>query len=195
MARLQQLARALSGRASLIVDANQAWDEPTSVRCLPALAELGVRLVEQPLPASNIAGMARLRVRSAVPIMADECVFSAADMLAVAAAGAADVVSLKLVKHGGLLNTHKVASVAEAAGVGLYGGCLLESSIGAAAHLHAFAGLRELGWGCEHFGPQILVDDLVTEPLRFEDFRIHLPVGPGIGVTLDADKLRHYARK
>jgi muconate cycloisomerase len=195
MARLQQIARALSGRASLIVDANQAWDDPTSVRCLPALAELGVRLMEQPLPASNIAGMARLRARSAVPIMADECVFSAADMLAVAAAGAADVVSLKLVKHGGLLNTHKVASVAEAAGVGLYGGCLLESSIGAAAHLHAFAGLRELGWGCEHFGPQILVDDLVTEPLRFKDFRIHLPVGPGIGVTLDADKLRHYARK
>jgi hypothetical protein len=72
-------------------------------------------------------------------------------------------VSLKLVKHGGLLATRDVASVAEAAGIGLYGGCLLESSIGAAAHLQVFAGLRELAWGCEHFGPQILVDDLVEE--------------------------------
>ena len=194
LARLRRLAGALTGRASLIVDANQAWDEPTSVRCLPVLAELGVRLVEQPLPASNIAGMARLRARSAVPLMADECVFSAADMLAVAASGAADVVSLKLVKHAGLLNMRKVAAVAEAAGIGLYGGCLLEGSIGAAAHLHVFAGLRELGWGCEHFGPQILTDDLVTEPLRFADFHVHLPVGPGIGVTLDQDKLRRYAR-
>jgi muconate cycloisomerase len=44
------------------------------------------------------------------------------------------------------------------------------------------------------FGPQILVDDLVEEPLRFADFRIHLPAGPGLGVTLDQDKLRRYAR-
>jgi muconate cycloisomerase len=87
-----------------------------------------------------------------------------------------------------------VAAVAEAAGIGLYGGCLLESSIGAAAHLQVFAGLRELPWGCEHFGPQILVDDLVEEPLHFADFCIHLPAGPGLGVTLDQDKLRHYAR-
>ena len=194
VARLRRLAGALAGRASLIVDANQAWDETTAVRCLPVLAELGVRLVEQPLPAWNLAGMARLRARSTVPLMADEGVFSAHDMLDVARAGAADVVSLKLVKHGGLLATRDVAAVAEAAGIGLYGGCLLESSIGAAAHLQVFAGLRELAWGCEHFGPQILVDDLVEEPLHFADFCIHLPAGPGLGVTLDQDKLRHYAQ-
>jgi muconate cycloisomerase len=193
LARLRRLAGALEGRARLIVDANQAWDETTALRCLPALAELGVRLIEQPLPASNVSGMARVRARTTVPLMADECVFSAYDMLAVAQAAAADVVSLKLVKHGGMLNLQKVAALAEAAGIGLYGGCLLESSIGAAAHLHAFAGLRELDWGCEHFGPQILADDLVTEPLRFSDFHVHLPAGPGIGVTLDPEKLRRYA--
>ena len=102
MARMRQLASALEGRATLIVDANQAWDETTTLRCLPILAEIGVALVEQPLPAWNIPGMARLRARSAVPLMADECVFSTHDMLDVAGAGAADVVSLKLVKHGGL---------------------------------------------------------------------------------------------
>ena len=194
IARLRRLAGALAGRASLIVDANQAWDETTAQRCLPVLAELGVRLVEQPLPSWNLAGTARLRARSTVPLMADECVFSAHDMLEVARAGAADVVSLKLVKHGGLLATRDVAAMAAAAGIGLYGGCLLESSIGAAAHLQVFAGLRELAWGCEHFGPQILVDDLVEEPLRFGDFRIHLPAGSGLGVTLDQDKLHRYAR-
>ena len=150
---------------TLIVDANQAWDETTALRCLPVLAEIGVTLVEQPLPAWNIPGMARLRARSTVPLMADECVFSTHDMLDVVRAGAADVVSLKLVKHGGLLATRDVAAVAQAAGIGLYGGCLLESSIGAAAHLQVFAGLRDLAWGCEHFGPQILTGDLVTEPL------------------------------
>lgn len=194
LARMRRLAEALQDRASLIVDANQAWSETVAARCLPALGEMGVRLVEQPLPAWNVPGLARLRARSTVPLMADESVFSPHDMLTVACAGAADVVSLKLVKHGGLLNTRKVVAVAEAAGIGLYGGCLLESSIGAAAHLQVFASLRELGWGCEHFGPQILTDDLVTEPLRFEDFQVHLPSGPGIGVVLDQDKLRRYAR-
>jgi len=192
--RLGQLTKALDGRATLIVDANQAWDETVATRCLPRLGEMGIKLVEQPVPAWNVSGLARLRARSTVPLMADECVFSVHDMLRIASAAAADVVSLKLVKHGSLLNTRKVAAVAEAAGIGLYGGCLLESSVGAAAHLHVFASLRELAWGCEHFGPQILSDDLVTEPLRFEDFHVHLPVGPGIGVVLDEDKLRHYAR-
>jgi muconate cycloisomerase len=195
MARMQRLAGALAGRATMIVDANQAWDETTALRCLPILAEIGVTLIEQPLPAWNLPGMARLRTHSTVPLMADECVFSTHDMLDVARAGAADVVSLKLVKHGGMLAMREVAAVARAAGIGLYGGCLLESSIGAAAHLQVFAGLRDLAWGCEHFGPQILTSDLVTEPLRFADFHIHLPTGPGIGVTLDQDKLRRYARQ
>ena len=165
LARLRRIAAALEGRATLIVDANQAWDEATAVRAMPALADMGVTLVEQPLPAWNIAGLARVRARSAVPVMADECVFTPHDMMAVAEAAAADTLSLKLVKHGGLLGLRKVAAVAEAAGVSLYGGCLLESSIGAAAHLHAFAGLRTLAWGCEHFGPHILTEDLAVEPV------------------------------
>ena len=195
MVRMRHLAQALEGRATLIVDANQAWDETTSARCLPELHEMGVALVEQPVPAWNLPAMARLRARPGTPpLLADECVFDVHDMLAVGAAGAADAVSLKLVKHAGLLGLKRVAAVAEAAGIALYGGCLLESSVGAAAHLQAFATLRTLAWGCEHFGPQILAGDLVTEPLRFADFDLHLPTGPGIGVTLDPDRMRAYAR-
>ncbi|AWU95488.1 mandelate racemase (plasmid) [Azospirillum ramasamyi] len=195
MRRMERLAAALDGRATLIVDANQAWDETTAVRCLERLHAVGVTLVEQPLPAWNVAGMARLRGRAQVPLMADEAIFSEHDALAVGAAGAADVVSLKLVKHGGLLGTKRVAAVAEAAGIGLYGGCLLESSVGAAAHLQVFATLRNLDWHCEHFGPQILRDDLVTAPIAYDNFEVLLPSGPGLGVVLDEEKVRHYARE
>lgn len=195
MARMRRLAAALGDRATLIVDANQAWDETVSARCLPQLQEMGVALVEQPVPAWNIAAMARLRARPGTPpLLADECIFDTHDMLAVAAAGAADAVSLKIVKHAGLLGVRKVAAVAEAGGVALYGGCLLESSVGAAAHLQVFSTLPTLAWGCEHFGPQILTADLVTEPLRFADFHVHLPTGPGLGVTLDEAAVRRFAR-
>ena len=195
MARLALLAKALGDRAELIVDANQAWDETTALRCMHEMADLGIVLVEQPLPAWNIEGMARLRRRCDLPLLADESVFTTHDMLAVAKEGAADAVSLKLVKHGSLADLQKVAAVAEAAGVALYGGCLLESSLGAAAHLHAFAGLRTLAWGCEHFGPQILKQDLVKQPLRFENFHVHLPQGPGLGVEIDPLQLARFARK
>ncbi|WP_298960629.1 muconate/chloromuconate family cycloisomerase [uncultured Methylobacterium sp.] len=196
MARMARLATALEGRADLIVDANQAWDETVSVKCLAQLGEMGIRLVEQPVPAWNLEAMARLRARPGTPpLLADECVFDHHDMLRVAQAAAADAISLKLVKHAGLIGVRKVAAVAEAAGIQLYGGCLLESSVGAAAHLQVFSTFRRLEWGCEHFGPQILTGDLVTEPLVFRDFEVHLPSGPGIGVVLDEDKIKHYARR
>jgi muconate cycloisomerase len=195
MARLNLISRALRDRAELIVDVNQAWDETTARQFLPRLQDIGVALAEQPVPAWNIGGLARLRQDAGgPPLLADECVFTAHDMLAVAQANAADAVSLKLVKHGGLLALKNVAAVAQAAGIGLYGGCLLESSIGAAAHLQVFATLPTLAWGCEHFGPQILVDDLVTTPLRYENFEVHLPEGAGLGVVLDEDKLQHFSR-
>ena len=195
LARLTLIANALQGRAELIVDVNQAWDETVARQFLPRLRDIGIALVEQPVPAWNIGGLARLRQNAGgPPLLADECVFTTHDMLAVAQANAADAVSLKLVKHGGLLALKNVAAVAQAAGIGLYGGCLLESSIGAAAHLQVFATLPTLGWGCEHFGPQILVDDLVLNPLRFANYEVHLPAGPGLGLILDEDKLKHFAR-
>ena len=56
-----------------------AWDEDTTRRWLPGLAEADVHLVEQPLPAENVAGLARLRERSPVAIMADEPLRTPAD--------------------------------------------------------------------------------------------------------------------
>ena len=195
MARLRHLVKALGGRAELVVDVNQAWNETVAGRYLPEMAAMGVGLVEQPVPAWNMEGLARLRARAGgPPLLADECVFDAHDMMRVAALGAADAVSLKLVKHASMLGVKRVAAVAGAAGVQLYGGCLLESSVGAAAHLQVFSTLPVLEWGCEHFGPQILVADLVTEPLRFSDFEVHLPAGPGLGVALDEAAVRRFAR-
>ncbi|MFX7705323.1 enolase C-terminal domain-like protein, partial [Acinetobacter baumannii] len=66
------------------------------------------------------------------------------------------VYSLKLVKSGSLFELKRTAGVAAAHGLELYGGCLLESSIGAAAHLAVFSTLPTLEWGTEHFGPRIL---------------------------------------
>lgn len=193
--RLAALQKALPAGTDIIADVNQGWSEADFIRYIPRLADLGVSLIEQPLPGGQMAAMARIAARSPVPIMMDEGVFTSEEALDGCTRGAGSVLSLKLCKHGGVHQLKQVAAVAQAAGVQLYGGCLLESSVGAAAHLHAFATLPDLHWGTEHFGPKILIEDLCRNGLRYENFEVHLPDGPGLGVTPDLDLIEKYARK
>lgn len=193
--RLAALQKALPTGTDIIADVNQGWSEADFIRYLPRLADLGVSLVEQPLPSGQMAAMARISARSPIPIMMDEGVFTLEEALDGCARAAGSVLSLKLCKHGGVHQLKQVAGIAQAAGVQLYGGCLLESSVGAAAHLHAFATLPALEWGTEHFGPKILIEDLCRDGLTYENFEVHLPKGPGLGVTPDLDLIEKYARK
>src|SRR5262249_45931191 len=138
VARVAAIAGALGGAAPLAVDLNGAWDEHTARRHLPALADAGIHLVEQPLPAADISGLARLRERSPVAIMADESLRTPADALRLAAAHAADMLAIKIGKSGGLSAVRRIADVAEAAGLGCYGGTAIETSLGTAASAHLF---------------------------------------------------------
>ena len=192
--RLQKIRIALGSDVEIIVDVNQAWNEATAIRWLPAFDDLGVSLIEQPLPAAQVEQLARVAIRTYIPIMVDEAVFSSNDILRAGYAGAGSVISLKLVKSGGLLGLKRAAAVADALGMELYGGCLLESGIGTAAHLAVFSTLPKLEWGTEHFGPRILTNDLVLVGPTYRDFEVHLPEGPGLGIVLDEDRIRHLTR-
>ncbi|MCX7561731.1 muconate/chloromuconate family cycloisomerase [Sulfitobacter sp. F26204] len=193
--RLKAIRTGVGDDIELIVDINQAWSEASCSRFLPILEELDIALIEQPLPADQIFAQGRAASRTRIPFMMDECSFGATDALNGLRVGAGSVLSLKLVKSGGLPELKRTAAVASAFGAELFGGCLLESSLGAAAHLQAFASLPELHWGTEHFGPQIIIDDLTKTPLRYENFRVHLPEGPGLGLEPDLDRLKEIRRK
>lgn len=194
VALLSKLRRGLPAEARLRVDVNQAWDEITARRVFPALAEAGVELVEQPLPRWDHAGAARLRAATGMAVMADEAAGSPQEMLAIAAAGAADVVALKLGKSAGPLGCTKVAAVAEAAGLPMYGGCMLDTALGTAAAAHVFAAIPVISWGCELFGPLLLTEPVTETPLGFGDFRLRVPDGPGWGVRPDAAQLAKLRR-
>ncbi|HEX2009623.1 MAG TPA: enolase C-terminal domain-like protein, partial [Roseateles sp.] len=78
--------------------------------------------------------------------------------------------------------------------IGWYGGTMLETSIGSAASAHVFATLGPRHHGCELFGPQLLVDDIVTERMAIKDFELQLPNGPGFGVEVDLAQLDRFDR-
>jgi L-alanine-DL-glutamate epimerase-like enolase superfamily enzyme len=112
------------GDVTIMIDANGAYDRETGVELGRALGQLGVHCIEQPLPYQDIEGMALVRAASPVPLMADQMVESAADVIKVAQAGAADMISLKLTKMGSVAECVRVAHVCAAVGIGVHlGGC------------------------------------------------------------------------
>ena len=194
IAHVQAIRRGLGDEVMLTVDVNQAWDEPTAVRGIAALEAVGVGLVEQPVSRRNRRALKRLADRFDVAIMADEAVHDPIDAFGLAADGASDVYALKISQAGGLWPTLRAAAVADAAGVGIYGGTLLEGSVGSIAAAHVFAACPQLAWGTELFGPLLLTDDVVVKRPEYRDFELQLPKTPGLGVQLDADKLDFYRR-
>jgi len=196
VAHVTQIARGLAGQATLTVDVNQAWDGSTARRHLPALIDAGVTLIEQPVARWNTEALATLSATlgDRACIMADESVCTPQDAMALARAQASQVFSLKVAKHGGLLRTLQVAAVAEAADIAWYGGTMLETSIGSAASAHVFATLGAQHHGCELFGPQLLVDDLVSERMAIRDFELQLPDGPGYGLNVEPAQLDRFDR-
>lgn len=194
--RALAVKKALGDGASVRVDVNQGWDESTAAWGIARLEDGGIDVVEQPVPRWNIGAMRRLAERFGVPIMADEAVASVEDAMACARDNAADAFSVKLTKHGGLTRARRVAGIAEAAGISLFGGTMIEGQIGTSASAQLFSTLPRLAWGCQLFGPQLLTDDVVIAPaVRYEDFELVVPALPGFGVELDADKVSYYRRK
>ena len=194
VAHVSKIKAALGDRASVTVDVNQAWSETEAAWGIEALEAAGVDLIEQPTPREHRGALARLAARFVVPIMADEGVTGPEDALELVHGACADVFALKIAKSGGLSPMMRTAAIADAAGVSLYGGTMLEGSIGSIASAHGFAALAQLSWGTELFGPLLLKDDIVTVRPVYRDFDLHLPAGPGLGLEIDEDKLAFYRR-
>jgi len=189
-----ELCRGLNGKATLLGDLNATWDELTTQKHLPALVEHGLDMLEQPIAAWNYEALARIRKASPMPILADESVFSARDVNDIYKHNSADMLSLKMFKHGGLTRTNQIAQIAAEKGIACYAGTFLESSIGTAAFMQLLAAQDNINGGNELVGPIWLADDIVEDPVQYKDNHIWVKHGSGLGVTLDQSKLSRYQR-
>jgi L-alanine-DL-glutamate epimerase-like enolase superfamily enzyme len=161
----------------LYVDANEGWTDPEqAIEMIALLEDMGVVLVEQPLPAADLDGAKRVRDRVDLPIFADEACMTAEDLPRLAAAF--DGVNVKLQKSGGLRMARRTIERARDLGMRVMIGCMIETSIGitAAAHLAPLADHADLD------GNLLIADD----PFRgvtVRDGRLVLPDRPGLGVV------------
>lgn len=194
LAHVAAIARAVGDRGTLRVDVNQAWNMTEARYGVRGLQEIGCVLVEQPVPRDQLGNLRSLAYAYEIAIMADEVLQGPADAMRVAADRSADVFAVKVCQSGGLAPAAQVIAIARAAGIELYAGTMLESGLGTAAATQLFATIPELHWGTELFGPLLLTEEILLEPLDYADFSVAVPTGPGIGARPDPDKLKFYRR-
>jgi muconate cycloisomerase len=192
IAHVAAIKQALGDRGAVRVDVNMAWSESDAAFGMAALADAGCELVEQPV--ASAAALTRLVRRFPVALMADESLTGPESAFELARVQGADVFAVKLEQSGGAFNALRVAAIADAAGIGLYGGTMLEGAVGTVISAHAFATFANLQWGTELFGPLLLTQEILAEPLDYSDFELTVPAGPGLGLTLDEDRVAFFAR-
>ncbi len=191
--------RAACPGAPIRLDANGAWSEAQAAEALERLAALRIELIEQPVAASNLDALARLR-GCGVRIAADEAAASPEAGGRVVAARAADLLVLKPMRLGGVRPAFALAQSAWAAGLPSIATTTFDSSIGTAVALHLAAALDGLGaggLGAERLAQQQaerlahglstgdhLADDLVQPSLLPAGGRLRLRNAPGLGVGL-----------
>ncbi|WP_429814390.1 muconate/chloromuconate family cycloisomerase [Ensifer sp. B1-9] len=192
IAHVVAIKQALGDRGAVRVDVNMAWSEFEAAYGMAALAEGGCELVEQPV--ASTAALKRLVRRFPVALMADESLTGPESAFEMAKSKGADVFAVKIEQSGGLFNAQRVATIADAAGIELYGGTMLEGGVGTVASAHVFSTFAHLQWGTELFGPLLLTEEILTTPLDYGDFELAVPDGPGLGIELDEDRLKFFAR-
>jgi L-alanine-DL-glutamate epimerase-like enolase superfamily enzyme len=186
------IRKAVGSEVAFGMDPNTGWSVAETLAALAALKDDRVDYIEQPVKRHDLKGMAAIRRASTgVPLMADESCGSVQEAAAIVDAQAADVLCIKLYKHGGITPARKIAAIAEAANLKINcGGLAVLSQLEAAAGAHFYASrpaeyvmpAGEFIFGLGVIGP----DPLVPETdFVVKDGHVRPPGGPGLGVTVD----------
>lgn len=195
MARVEAVRQAIGPQVLLGVDANGGWSPWMAAQAVDRLAEFGIAFVEQPVARGRLEAMAAVRRRTSIPILADESVETSLDALDLIRGGAADAVSIYAGKGAGLSMAREIMAVASAAGLGATIGSNAELGIATAAMTHLGMVLPRgapESLPCDILSVFLYEDMLVREPLDIVAGRATPPVGPGLGVELDEERLEHH---
>lgn len=176
--------QAVGKRASLRLDANQAWSPKDAVRIIQAIEQAGVtiELVEQPVKAADIAGLKYVTDRTLSPILADEAVFGTTDAIHILDSQSADLLNIKLMKTAGLSQATEIAAIARRFNRACMIGCMLESHVSVTAAAHFALAQADVVRYVDLDGPQLCRESVVEGGMRMDGAWITLGDAPGLGI-------------
>jgi L-alanine-DL-glutamate epimerase-like enolase superfamily enzyme len=191
--RVAAVRQAVGAEIAIKVDANQGWRSPgTAIAAIRAMAPSLPAYVEQPVLWWDMEGLAEVRRQTGAIIMIDEGCHGPRDMLRAVSLRAADLVNIKLMKSGGILNALKLNAIAEAAGIPAQIGTMVESSVASAAGLHAAIAMINVKT-VEMGGPLMLAEDIGDARAWYGHDMVTVPDTPGLGITVDVDRVRQFS--
>lgn len=190
--RIAAVRAAVGSAMKLRIDANTQYDADTSLRLCRMIKQYDLQLFEQPAPKDDLAGLARVRREGGIPVMADESVSDHASLIAVIKADAADYVKFGIMQAGGILRAARMLATAEAAGLPVVIGHGFGLDPSTLAEVMLASSSRNVLPGLECVGPLKVVDTVATTRLDISSGSLPLPRGPGLGVSVDEDKLAQY---
>ena len=181
--RFKTVRSVVGPQMTLTVDFNGAYDAPTAIKVIASLVPQGLAMVEQPVPGTDLIGMATVTQAVEPVVLADQGVESPGEVFQVAAANGAKAVSIKLLKFGGLQKSLAAARVCEAAGLICHVGGMATSSLIDAAQAHFISATPSVVTPCE-VGEFAALDGDLVEGLHIVNGHLQVPTGPGLGVSL-----------
>ncbi len=178
-------------RVELRFDAAANFDIETARDLCTELESADVQFVLDPLQNHELDQVASLRRQVSVPVAVWRAIRSPADMLALVRCGAAPAAVVDLQLVGGMAPARECAAIARAGGVSasISGGPSV--GIGVAAMLQLAASTPAFS-GCNECAYHQLQDDVLGKPLEILDGMITVPLGPGLGVTVDRAKVERH---
>jgi len=189
--RLERLRADLPATVDLRIDYNQGLDPWDAIRHLKDVEAFRPTFIEQPVKRDQRAAMAAITRAIDTPIMADESVFSPAEAIDMVRGEIADLVSIKIMKSGGIARAREIASIAEAAGIAAYGGTMFEGGLAIAAGLHMVAATPNISLGAEFYtSTWVMGVEILKTPIVIERGSTRVPTGAGLGVEVDEDAVR-----
>jgi len=181
--------RRLAPEAFLWADANGGYDLATALRIAPRLADAGVNVLEQPLPANRLTGYRELKKQGALPILMDEGVVSSAELIEFIRLGLLDGVAMKPARTAGLWDCRRQIEILLEAGLLFLGSGLTDPDLALAAAVQIYAAY-ELKFPAALNGPQFLSGSWLRRPPAVKDGAVERPLGPGLGLEVDEERLR-----
>jgi L-alanine-DL-glutamate epimerase-like enolase superfamily enzyme len=144
--RVKAVRGAVDEAIRIYLDANQGYSTADALAVVAALGGQTIELIEQPVKADDLAGLAEVSRNSVIPVAADEAVIGTASLMKVLDARAARLVNIKLQKCGGPTEAEWMLRTAESAGVRGMIGCMIETRIGITAGLSVALGANNVGY-------------------------------------------------
>lgn len=191
LAAVAAVREAIGPDLLLYVDANNGYSRVDARRVIAGFERHGVGLLEEPLPAWDVAGRGALAALTRIPLLLDESTNELGRVPGEIASGAAGAFSIRAARSGVTLTRHLVG-LAVASGIPCLVGSHRELGVGVAANAHLAAGYRAVAYPAELGSHVFLEDGLLATPLEIAEGCLRLPTGPGLGVSLDPDRVARY---